>query len=188
MYNYFESMINLVSLMCLQRNYKGINLLDSMYPLDFAIDCFLNTNIPYKMRANFAKMLVSLHIDKDPLEQINVPILTRVWQEIALAKTAIPSSKVKINPKLLKLKDFCVGYFEAMQGITRSFENDQNILTLEILIIIEKMLKLGFYTNEQEILNMSHPIIALLDGSNDFHSREEEEAYKVQWNEMQKKK
>jgi len=25
MYNYFESMINLVSLMCLSRNYKGIN-------------------------------------------------------------------------------------------------------------------------------------------------------------------
>jgi len=82
LYNYFESMINLVSLMCLQRNYKGINYLFEMYPIDFAIDCFLNMKISYKMRSNFAKMLISVHIDKDPLEKINVPILTRVWQEI----------------------------------------------------------------------------------------------------------
>ena len=82
LYNYFEAVVDLVSLMCLQRNYKGINLLEVVYTLDFATDCFLNTNISFKMRANLAKVLVSLHIDKDPLETLNVPILTRVWQEV----------------------------------------------------------------------------------------------------------
>jgi hypothetical protein len=123
-----------------------------MYTIDFAINCFLNENIPYKMRANFAKIIISLHLDKDPLEQINVPVLTRVWQEIIQAKTSIPQNKAKVNPKLLKLKDFAVSYFEEKQGITRTYEHEQNMFTLEVLIIVEKMLMLGLYGNENEIL------------------------------------
>lgn len=68
LYTYFESMINLISVMCLQRNYAGINDLEGQYSLDFTIDCFMNPKISYTMRANFAKMLLSLHLDKDPLE------------------------------------------------------------------------------------------------------------------------
>ena len=66
-----------------------------------------------------------------------------------------------------------------MNGIQRSFENEQNLLTLQVLIITEKMLELGFYTNEKELLLVIEPMISLLDGSNDFHSRDEEEAFKA---------
>lgn len=79
LYYYFIAMIDLISLMCLSRNYAGIKDLNSLYPIDFVIDCFLNEKISYPLRSNLAKVLISLHIDKDPLEQINVPILTRVW-------------------------------------------------------------------------------------------------------------
>ena len=48
-----------------------------------------------------------------------------------------------------------------------------------MLIITEKMLELGFYTNEKELLLVVEPMISLLDGSNDFHSRDEEEAFKA---------
>jgi hypothetical protein len=68
LYAYFESMIQLVALMCLNRNYKGIKILVDLYPCDFSIDCFLNSNIKPTMRANFAKLLNALHIDKSPLE------------------------------------------------------------------------------------------------------------------------
>ena len=39
------------------------------------------------------------------------------------------------------------------------------------------MVLLGFYTNEKELLDVLLPIIDLLDGSNDFSSREEEESF-----------
>ena len=42
------------------------------------------------------------------------------------------------------------------------------------------MVKLGFYQNENEYLTLMDPIISLLDGSNDFHSKEEEEAFNIQ--------
>ena len=79
LYNYFIAMIDLISLMCLNRNYAGINKLQELYPLDFAVECFLNPKISYKLRSNFAKLLISLHIDKDPLEYVVIPVLTRVW-------------------------------------------------------------------------------------------------------------
>ena len=82
LYLYFIAMIDLISLMCLSRNYAGINILVHLYPEEFVVDCFLNPKISYRLRSNLAKLLIALHIDKDPLEHINVPVLTRVWQEI----------------------------------------------------------------------------------------------------------
>jgi len=120
LYNYFDSMLRLTSLMCLSRNYAGINDIAVLYSLDFVIDCFLNEDIAYSMRSNLAKMLLSVHIDKDPLEMINVPILTRVWSDVAQLKNiTIPSSRVRIGQKLMKLKDFAVKYFEDLGGICR---------------------------------------------------------------------
>jgi len=43
--------------------------------------------------------------------------------------------------------------------------------------MLEKMIKLGFYTNETEMISIINPVINLLDGSNDFTSRDEEDAY-----------
>lgn len=82
-------MCELISLMCIQRNYKGIFALETMYTIDFALDCFMNPSIPCKLRSNMGKILVSLHIDKEPYEPINVPVLTRVWQEIEKGKTSL---------------------------------------------------------------------------------------------------
>ena len=181
LYNYFESMLQLISRMCLQRNYPGINALQNMYSLDFTIDCFLNEKVEYKVRANLAAILITVHIDKDPLEVVNVPILTRVWQEIASKQISIPKSRAKIPPKILKLKDFVVEFFSAMNGIQRSFTKDLNLFSYNVLLIVEKMIELGFYANETEILALIDPIILLLDGSNDFHSQEEEHAYNLQF-------
>ena len=86
-----------------------------------------------------------MHIDKDPLEPINLPILTRVWQEISSAKFTLPKPKGVIPGKLFQLKDFLIEYFTNMGGIMRSFDTEANMLTLEVLAIFEKMVIFGFY-------------------------------------------
>jgi len=52
-----------------------------------------------------------------------------------------------------------------------------------VLIITEKMVQLGFYTNEKDLLEVLLPIIDLLDGSNDFNSAAEEESF-IKTNEL----
>jgi hypothetical protein len=59
----------------------------------------------------------------------------------------------------------------------RSFATELNILTLEVLNIFQKMIMLGFYSNEAELIKVINPVISLLDGSNDFTSKEDEELH-----------
>ena len=47
------------------------------------IDLAISEKIPLDLRTNFAKLLLHLHVDKDPLEELTVPVLSRVWNEIA---------------------------------------------------------------------------------------------------------
>lgn len=56
----------------------------------------------------------------------------------------------------------------------RSFDNEKNLFTYQVIILTENMINLGFYANENELLTMVEPLISLLDGSNDFHSIEDE--------------
>lgn len=177
LYSYFESMCKLVSLMCLSRNYHGINILDKRYTIDFTLDCFLNGNVPLLLRANLAKVLVTLHIDKEPLEILDVPIYARVWQEIPLSRLSVPQSVVPLPSKLLKLKEFFITFFGDINGIQRATAPEYNTLTLQVLNMLEKMIKLGFYSNEQELIQICNPVISLLDGSSDFSSKDEEDAF-----------
>lgn len=90
LYSYFEKMVELLSLMCMTRNYPGINALTPLYPLDFCIECLFNENVPELLRANFAKLILHCHINKDPFEMLNVPNMARLWSDISSAKTSIP--------------------------------------------------------------------------------------------------
>jgi hypothetical protein len=51
--------------------------------VDFAIECFMNEKINWDLRANLAKLIITVHIDINPLEELNLPNLTRVWDDIA---------------------------------------------------------------------------------------------------------
>ena len=64
-----------------------------------------------------------------------------------------------------------------MGGIQRSFNTEFNSLTLQVLNMCEIMIKLGFYTTQEETISILNPIIDLLDGSNDFTTPDEEKAY-----------
>lgn len=122
-----------------------------IYTLDVVIACTLNESIPYAMRARFARLLITLHMDKDPLEKLNIPIMTRVWDEIELETVDLPRS-TNIPKKLLELKPAFEKVIRDTKGFCRVYEADFNLFLLEVLKIIETMIGLGFYETEQEII------------------------------------
>lgn len=174
-FNYFKSLINLNAEICLQRNYKGILLLEKLYSLDQVYHCAISATVPLKLRSKFAKLLLHLHIDKDPLEEITVPVLTRVWHEVASTNTSLPKSKVPIPQQLLQLKPFISRFLSELNGIQKAYEVDHNAYVLEILGLTQAMLSLGFYQDEDELITMIDPLITLLDGSLDIVSIEQEQ-------------
>lgn len=120
------------------------------------------------MRASFAKFLLHLHIDKDPLENITVPFLARVWPEITAGSTSLPRSKAPINAKLLQLKPFTAKFFGDLGGVQKAFETDFNTYIVELLTLVDAMFRLGFYTDEDDLIRVVDPLISLLDGSLDI--------------------
>lgn len=44
---------------------------------------------------------------------------------------------------------------------------------MEVLKILEQMIVLGFYTTEADLVEISIPVVDLLDGSTDFASQAE---------------
>lgn len=117
MYNYFQALIRLFSEICLQRNYKGINPLKKSYPIGMVIDCTLNPKIKYPLRCEFAKLLLNLHLDVDPYQELAVPVKSRIWNEIGADRKKLPQSQVRVNPVLLKLKEFVQSFLISLKGI-----------------------------------------------------------------------
>ena len=157
----------------MERNYKCINQLSSIYTREMVIDCTLNEKMEYALRARFARLLISLHMDKDPLEQLNIPIMTRVWDEIEGEEIILPQSN-NIPKELLDLKPAFEKIIRNTRGQLRVYEEDFNLFLLESLNIINTMINLGFYTSEDEIKNIVTHLITLLDGSLDFYDQMEE--------------
>lgn len=73
---------------------------------------------------------MSLHMDKDPLEALNVPIMTRVWDEVE--KVELPRN-TNVPKKLLQLKPALESFIRSSKGICRVWETDFNMFMLEAL-------------------------------------------------------
>ena len=82
--------------------------------------------------------------------------------------------------RLLDLKNFVLSFFDSMGGIQRCYKVDLNNFTTEVLKILDNMIMLGFYENEQAIVDILNPVIMLLDGSMDFTSEIEEQGF-IAW-------
>ena len=81
-YTYFESLILLSAKICFDRNNKSIDALKYFYQLDNVIECVLNENLKDTLRSNFAELLISLHMDCDPLDTMPIPQMTRVFNQL----------------------------------------------------------------------------------------------------------
>jgi len=141
------------------RNYKNIQNLEMFYTIDQVIDCVLNEKMPCLLRASFANLLATLHLDKDPLEKLVVPIMTRVWDDIEAGRVVTPVSTAKIHPKLLELKPAMNNFIRKTNGILIAVKIEENQLMLEMLKVIETMIGLGFYNSNEELIEVTKPLI-----------------------------
>ena len=76
---------------------------------------------------------------------------------------------------LASIKKFVENYLYQTKGIQNIYETGRNMMTLEILKIIQFMLVHGFYTNLSELKQLAKPMIKLLNGSNDIYYNSEDD-------------
>ena len=68
----------------------------------------------------------------------------------------------------MQLKPFVARFFNSLNGVQKAFETDLNTYIVQLLGVVEAMTRLGFYTDEDDLILIVDPLISLLDGSLDI--------------------
>lgn len=81
-YGYFLALIDLSAELSLGRNRRALVHLQEMYSFDTVKNLVKNRELPFEMRALFMRVLLHMHMDREPLEPIQIPASTGVWNEL----------------------------------------------------------------------------------------------------------
>ena len=174
LYNYYLSYLDLVSLWWFDRSYKGINAFEPIFPFEITFGWAKDESLPYEIRSRFTDILLACHVDKQPLEPLRVPSLTRVWEVFENHDADMPF-KENIPKNLLDLKPFVKKFLVENKGLQKSFEKAKNKMMLSVLNLAKCLVTFGFYKNQDEFIEMIDPLITILDGSHDVSTPEEED-------------
>ena len=72
-YGYLLSLLDLSAELCLGRNNRALSPLQDMYSFDTVKVVVKDRELPYEMRALFMRILLHMHMDREPLEPIQIP-------------------------------------------------------------------------------------------------------------------
>jgi len=182
-YEYFLSMIYLLSDLCLQRNYVAINFLKTVYTYDLCFSTISDETLTWELRTAFAKLLNTLWLDKNPYQPLNVPQYLVSWDDITPEKCAeITSSDLdEVHAKRFdSLKEYLRNYYTqlAKEGCNKIYEEERNKFTSVMLELSINMVRFGLYKSVDRLKELTRPLLIVLNGMKDVMTPGEYEQFK----------
>lgn len=159
-YKYLIAMIMLLSDICFERNYGGIEALKKVYPINLCLTILTDEECPFQMREAFGKLMSNLWINISPFYKITLPNPIKTYEGLTdrLTFTHFHGKQIiydKVKDYIPKyLRSFTYKYLIADPMEVRLLNN-----LLEIMLL---MIELGMYSEVFEFNVIIDAVKALL--------------------------
>lgn len=159
---YMLTELYLVADLCLDRNYVAIRILEAAFPYDMLLTVLRDQKVDDAFKAPICRILRCLWIDREPQ---TVAVFPRLIRSSKATKEGGSSSGFTKHHKGSPYS-FCLLQQTIADYFRSSFSIDEcNELSVEMSEMALMLMKFGFYSNDDNLRDITFPLVKLVDHS-----------------------
>lgn len=163
--DYYRHQLDLFSALCMARQYVSIDILSKRLPTRLIQNCISDDQLPSELRASFCRLMLHLHIIREPQKYVNPVNLSRNWNLIPDEISVEAYRDVGVQ-RFKETRDFVELYLRNLTdnaGRNSIFlSTPKNKLTFEVINLNRELTYFGFYRLE-DFLRLSKMLLLVLD-------------------------